>query len=75
MSDSALFDASSLAKKAAVSGVRTYKLNMRESEAIESVKVGGASVTWNLSGDTLSVTSASGIGVITFTDGAQLYFE
>ncbi len=75
MSDSALFDTSSLAKKSAVSGVRTYKLNMRESEAIESVKVGGASVTWNLSGDTLSVTSASGIGVITFTDGAQLYFE
>ncbi len=76
MTDSAVFDASSLSKQSAENGKLTYKLIMRESKSVSKVEIDGNSAKFTLSGDTLTVNASdSGVGIITLDDGAVLRFK
>ncbi len=76
LTDSAVFDASSLEKQAAENGKLTYKLIMRESKSVSKIEIDGKSAKFTLSGDTLTVNaSGSGVGIITLDDGAVLRFK
>ncbi len=76
MTDSAVFDASSLSAQSPSGGKLTYKLIMRESKSVSKVEIDGKSAQFTLSGDTLTVNaSGSGLGIITLDDGATLKFK
>ncbi len=76
ITDSAVFDASSLSAQSPSGGKLSYKLIMRESKSVSKVEINGKETNFTLSGDTLTVNaSGNGVGIITFDDGATLRFK
>ncbi len=76
LTDSSVFDASSLSAQSPSGGKLTYKLIMRESKSVSKVEIDGKAAQFTLSGDTLTVNaSGSGVGIIAFDDGATLRFK
>lgn len=75
MTESAVFDSNSLSSgKQEANGV-SFDLVLRKSGGVSSVKVNGADVQWSMKGNTLTVMSDAGEGVILLKDGAELKFS
>ncbi len=75
MTESAVFDSNSLSSgKREANGV-SFDLVLRKSGGVSSVKVNGADVQWSMKGNTLTVMSDAGEGVILLKDGAELKFS
>ncbi len=76
LTNSAVFDASSLGAQSPSDNKLTYKLIMRDSKSVKKVEIGGKSAQFTLSGDTLTVNAnGNGSGIITLDDGATLRFK
>ena len=75
MTESAVFDSNSLSSgKRETYGV-SFDLVLRKSGGVSSVKVNGADVKWSMKGNTLTVMTDAGEGVILLKDGAELKFS
>ncbi len=78
LTNSAVFDSSSLGEQTPINSSLKFKLIMRESKSVARVEVDGKAVDYSLNGDELTVnigSSSNAAGIITFDDNEQLRFK